>query len=109
MDAGADHRPARGNGAQGDRDQLSGGGEDDRRVERLGQPGLAGVGDLGAAIRVTRPGGAELEREALRLGVARPRQREHAPALVGGHLADDVGGGAETVEADPLRIAAEPQ
>ena len=59
--------------------------------------------------RVTRPGRAELEREALGLGVARPGEREYAPALVGGHLADDVGGGAEAVEADPLRIAAEPQ
>ena len=29
--------------AQGKRDELAGGGEDDRRVERLGQPGLAGL------------------------------------------------------------------
>ncbi len=39
----------------------------------------------------------------------RPGEREHAPALVGRHLADDVGRGAEAVEADPLRVAAEPQ
>ena len=67
------------------------------------------LGALRAALRVTCPRRAEPEREALSLGVARPRQREHAPALVRRHLADDVGRGAEAVEADPLRVAAEPQ
>ena len=71
--------------------------------------GLARLGDLGAALGVARPRGAELEREALGLGVARPGEREDAPALVRGDLADDVGRGAEAVEAEPLRVAAEPQ
>ena len=41
--------------------------------------------------------------------VALARHREHAPALVPRHLRDDVRGRAEAVEAEPLRVAREPQ
>ena len=37
------------------------------------------------------------------------REREHAAALVHGDLADDVRGGAEPVQAEPLAVAGEPQ
>ena len=41
--------------------------------------------------------------------VARAGEREDAAALVDGDLAEDVGGGAEAVEADPLGIADQAQ
>ena len=41
--------------------------------------------------------------------VAGARDREHAPALGGGDLADDVGRAAEAVEPEPLGVAAHPQ
>ena len=69
----------------------------------------ASSGSGGAAPDVAGPLGAELAREALRRVVAGAREREHAPALVAGDLADDVRGGAEAVEAEPLGVAGHPQ
>ena len=73
--------------------------EDDRRVERFRR----------RIERAAAPGRPELEREALGRGIAGPREREHAPALTDRDLGDDVGGGAEAVEADPAALARHPQ
>ena len=59
--------------------------------------------------RVAGPLGAEREREHLRGRVVGAREGEDAPALVHGHLADDVRGGAEAVEPEPCRVAGQPQ
>ncbi len=53
--------------------------------------------------------GAERARERLRLVVAGARDREDVTALRNRHLADDVRGGAETVEPERLRVAREPE
>ena len=55
------------------------------------------------------PLGAELARERLPLLVALAGEGEDPPALVDGDLAEDVGGGAEAVEADPLGVADQAQ
>ena len=46
---------------------------------------------------------------AIRVGIGGAPDREHAPALVRGDLADQVGRGAEPVEPEPLRVAAHAQ
>ena len=71
------------------------GREQDRRVERLGRRVVGGA----------RPLRAELAREALRVGVARPREGEHAPALVARDLDRDVRRRAEAVEAERRGVA----
>ena len=65
----------------------------------------ASSGSGGASPDVPGPLRAERERERLRLAVARPREGEDAPALVARDLDDDVGGGAEAVEAEALGVA----
>ena len=75
------------------------GGEDDRAVELLRRRLLRGA----------RPLGAEPAGEGLRLLVALAGEGEDAAALVDGDLAEDVGGGAEAVEADPLGLADQAQ
>ena len=99
MDAGADDAAALRDRAQRRRDELAGGGEDDRRVELLGR----------RAERVAGPFGAELERELPCRLVARPDEREHPPSLVPGDLDHHVSRRAEAVEAEPLRVAGQPQ
>ena len=75
--------------AQRGRDELAGGGEDDRRVERLRRPGSS-----------ASPAHSQPSSRAKRLRglVAGAREREHAPALVERDLGDDVRRGAEAVE-----------
>src|SRR5713226_2429663 len=73
--------------------------EDDRRVEFLRRTLVGGAGPLGA----------ELERQRLRRLVPRTREGEDAPALAARELRDDVRGGAEAVEAEPLRVPGEAQ
>ncbi len=41
--------------------------------------------------------------------VAGPGEGENLPALMARHLGDDMGGGAEAVDADPLGVAGQPQ
>ena len=57
---------------------------------------------------VARPLRAERAGEGLRLLVALARHGEDAPTLRQRHLGDDVRGGAEAVQAEPLRVAGEP-
>ena len=92
VDAGADDDAALRDRAQRRRDELAGGGEDDRRVELLGR----------RAERVAGPLGAELERELPCRLVPRSREREHPAPLVPGDLDHDVSRRAEAVEAEPL-------
>ena len=66
--------------------------EDDRRVERLRR----------RLVRAAGPFRAELAREILRRAIAGPGEGIDALPLVAGDLRDDVGGGAEAVEAEPL-------
>ena len=95
----ADHGPAARDGPQGERHERADRREDDRRVELLRRP----------VLRRARPLGPERAGERRRRVVARAREGEHAPALVDGDLADDVRGGAEAVEPEPLRVAGHPQ
>src|SRR3954447_5718522 len=99
MDSGADDRGALRGRLQRRGDELAGGREDDRGVERLG----AGLH------RVARPLGAEAQRELARGLVTGAREGEHTPALCHGDLADDVGGGAEDVKGEPARVAGHAQ
>ena len=55
------------------------------------------------------PHRAQLARERLRRGVALAGEGEDAPALVRARPGEDVGGGAEAVEADPLGLAGQAQ
>src|SRR5262249_31994208 len=73
--------------------------EDERGVELRGR----------GRHRVARPPRAELARKAGRVVVSPAREGEYAPALVHRHLADDVGRGAEAVEAEPLGVAGHAQ
>ena len=68
-------------------------GEDERGVELLGR----------RAERVAGPLRAELQGEGLGRLVVGAREREHAPALVDRHLADDVRRRAEAVDARGAR------
>ena len=61
----------------------------------------------GRVVRAAGPFGAELAREGLSRLVARPREREDAPALLAGDLRDDVRGCAEADEADALGVTRE--
>ena len=97
MDPGADDRAALRDRRERGRDELAGRGEDDRRVELLGRRARA------------RPLRAERARERLRLVVALARDREDAAALRPRDLRDDVRGGAEAVQPEPLGVAREPQ
>ena len=63
----------------------------------------------GGSLRGARPLGAELAGERLGLLVALAGEGEDAPPLVDRDLAEDVGGGAEAVEADPLGVADQAQ
>ena len=74
-------------------------GEDDRAVELLRRRLARGAGPLGA----------EAAGELLALLVALAGEDEDAPPLVDGDLAEDVGRGAEAVEADPLGVADQAQ
>src|SRR5262249_44794030 len=74
-------------------------GEHDRRIERLRR----------LFVRPARPFGAELQRVALRIGIAGAREREHAAALPARDLGEDVRRGTEPVEADAARVAAHAQ
>ena len=74
-------------------------GEDDRPVELLRRQ-LRGP---------ARPLGAEAAGERLAVLIPVAGEGEDAPPFVDGDLAEDVGGGAEAVEADPLRLADQPQ
>src|SRR5205807_7112131 len=59
--------------------------------------------------RVTGPLGAQLQGESLCCRIVATGEGEHPAPLVAGDLDDDVGGGAEAVEAEPLRIPGPPQ
>ena len=74
-------------------------GEDDRPVELLRRRFIGGTGPLGP----------QLAGERLRLLVAPAGEGEDTAAFVDRHLAEDVGGGAEPVEPDTLRLADQPQ
>src|SRR5215211_5903476 len=91
--------PPLGERAQGRGHELAGWGEHERGVQLLGRrpEGVAG------------PFCAELQGEGLGLLVARAREREHAPALVDRDLADDVRGGAESVDPEALGVTGEPE
>ena len=99
VDPGADDRPARGDRPQRRRDERADGREQDRGVELLRRLAVGAAGPLGA----------ELARERLRLLVARAGEGEDAPPLRPRDLRDDVRGGPEAVEAEPLRVAREPE
>src|SRR5215218_1749405 len=99
MDPGAYDDAARRGGAQRGWDERADGSEDDRGVERLRSGSGRGAGPLGA----------ERPCERLRAAVLGAREREHAPALVDGDLADDVRGGAEPIEPEPDAVAGQPQ
>src|SRR5690606_35970790 len=92
----ADHRAAAADGAQSERDELTDGGEEDRRVEFLGR----------RRPRVRRPRTAEFPRKGLPGVVAGTGEREDLPALVHGHLGEDVGGSAKAVQTQALRATA---
>ena len=66
--------------------------EDDRGVERLGR----------RRSRILGRGAAERQGEGLRRGVAGTGEGVDAAALPDGDLGEDVGGGAEAVEAERL-------
>ncbi len=89
VDAGDGERAAAVEGAQRDRDELAGRGEQDGGVERLGRV----VG--GVAGRA----GAELEGEPA--GVGGSGQHVHRRPFVEGDLGGEVGRGAEPVDAEP--------
>ncbi len=92
-------RPARRERAQRQRHERADGGEDDRRVERLRRQLLGGA----------RPLRAELPRERLRGLVAGAGEGEHLAPLPAGDLGEDVGGGAEAVQAQAGSVAAHAQ
>ena len=96
---GADDRAARRDGAQRGRDERAHGGEDQRGVERLRPGAIASPAHSAPSERASA-----CARVVLGAG-----EREHAPPLVHRHLADDVRGGPEPVEPEPLRVAREPQ
>ena len=81
-------------GGERQRDEVADRREDQCGVEGLGRRrgGVAG------------PRGSQRAREALRRRVARPGEREDAPALVARHLRHQVGRRAESVDADALGI-----
>ena len=99
MDAGADDPRPLGADPERRRHQGSDRGEDDRAIELLRRRLRRGAGPLGA----------EAPRELLALVVALAGEGEDPPALVGRDLAEDVRGGAEAVEADPLGVADQAQ
>ena len=82
-------------GGERQRDEVA-----DRREDQCGVEGLGRR--LGG---VAGPRGSQRAREALRRRVARPGEREDAPALVARHLRHQVGRRAESVDADALGIA----
>ncbi len=92
MDSRADDRAALRDRTQRCGDELARRGEDDRGVELLGRRPRAG------------PLGSERARERLGGLVTLTREREHAAALGTRDLRDDVGGGAEPVQSEPLGI-----
>ena len=81
------------------RDELAGGGEEDRGIELDRRP-LRGV---------SRPCRAERSCECLGVLVPRARQRVDLASLVERNLADDVRRRAEAVEADPFCVARDPE
>ena len=95
---GADDRAALGDRRERLGHELAGGSEDDRGVQLL-RPLADGAGPLGA----------DLAGERLRRVVAGSREGEHTPPFVDRQLRDDVGGGAEPVEAEDLAVAGCPQ
>lgn len=99
MNARADHAPAFAHVLQRRRDQRADGSEDD--------PGIQLFRRLFP--RPARPGAAERTREVLRFSVAVAGEREDAAALPHRDLRDDVRGGAEAVETQPVPIPGELQ
>ncbi len=95
VDARAHHAPALARGRQRGRHQCAHRREQDGRIQRLGRHVGAGAG----------PGRAEFQREALAFLVAGTREGEHPPAFQACHLRQQVGGGAEAVQAEPAALA----
>src|SRR4029077_3470487 len=96
---GADDPRPLGADPQRRRHQRSDRGENDRTVEFLRRRLPRGAGPLGA----------EAAGELLALLVTLAGEDEDASPLVNRDLAENVGGGAETVEADPLGLADQAQ
>ena len=69
----------------------------------------ASSGSGGIIVEISGPFGAKAAGEILRCLVARAGERENPPALMAGHLSDDVGGGAKPVDADRTRLAGHAQ
>src|SRR5262249_6517967 len=99
VDTRADHDPSLAYGAQRERDQLAGGREDQRGIER-GRRGLGGA---------PGPRGAEGAREGLTLLVARPREGVPLAAVRARDLGEDGRGGSEAVEAELPALSGQAQ
>ena len=95
MDAAADHPPALADRRKRHRHQGADRGEDDGRVELFRR----------RLVRPASPGGAQRAGEILRRGVTRAREGEDLAALPDRDLAQNMGGGAESVEPEPAAVA----
>ena len=82
-----------------ERHKIADGGENDGGVERGRR----------RFVRSARPDRAETSGEGLGRFVARPGEGEHRPALPESDLSQDVGGGAETIEAQAPALAGDDQ
>ena len=92
MYSGADHCAARPDRCQGGRDQRTDGGIDDRGIQWF----------RGLTVRVTDPFGAQRQCEFGRGAVARAYEGEDSPALILGHLSDNMSGGSESIDTQAL-------
>ena len=88
-------RPAFDHGRERQRHQRPDGRKENGCVERLRR----------ASVGIAGPFRTQLSRERLTVGVAGAGEREHPPALVPSHLRHQMSGGAEAVDAEPLRVA----
>ncbi len=73
----------------------------DQRPVRREQDGGVQI-DRRALVGAARPGGAQLQRQVLGLGVGRPGEHVDLPPLVHRHLQQQMAGGAEPVDAQLL-------
>src|SRR5690606_31089270 len=92
VDSAANDGSAFADSSQADGHELSGRREDDGRVERLGR-------DL---VGAARPGASQPAREGLGGRIAWPGEGEDRLTFVDGELREQMGGGPEAVEAQPM-------
>jgi hypothetical protein len=99
VDPSTDDNPSFRHRTKGNRNEITDGGKDDRCIEWLRR----------RLVRTTGPFRAERFGELLRFSIPWPSESVDPPTLVASDLRDDVRGGAEAVEPDPLGITRHPK